>query len=162
MPVSSVERCSMSPRVNCDHRKPQWCSLVCVGMSRRGKPGPSRGKPSPLRKGQESPCEQCGKMIWVSPYARKKGYGRFCSKHCFGQSLITGKVLNCLECAADIWAVPARAERTKYCSKECYSKRARAIALRAATFRQCVVCKQEFIVRRNGQQYCSAECSHAS
>lgn len=102
-------------------------------------------------------CKTCQKMFLLKPSAVKKGYGKFCSKPCYGKSLLSGKMLICQTCKVEFYMNGRQISegRGRYCSDECrYKNSGRLI--------ECPVCgKKKY--KMNSQlgtnnHYCSQHC----
>jgi len=62
------------------YRNRKFCSHSCAGKSIRGKNN------SNWQGGKiERKCQQCGKVFWTKQNGAKDGYGRFCSRVCYGK-----------------------------------------------------------------------------
>lgn len=122
-------------------------------------------------------CEECGKTVAVRRTVAAHGQ-RFCSKECFwkhagwlggkhGQANPKWKpkaVLQCPQCGKSFETYPSRANRTRFCSKECAAASPRTswggkpkIAL------TCLFCGKSYedYPCRSGRKFCSRQCMGA-
>src|SRR3990172_2886201 len=54
-----------------------YCTIQCRGLSQKEMPGPRGVRPN-------KHCEKCGNAFYASPGHLAMGWGKFCSKKCFG------------------------------------------------------------------------------
>lgn len=94
-------------------------------------------------------CTQCNKEFF--------GYNettRFCSKACYGQSLMHRDTIICPTCGK---LVTVRFGR-KFCSRPCADAARRGVILRKITYGTCPVCNKSFEIRGK-QKFCSRQCA---
>ena len=122
----------------------KYCSQICY-----------RKKPSIKIKRK---CLQCGKEFFIIPAKVKLGYGKYCSQKCHSKSRKDNrKRFICPVCGEEF----VRASKiSKFCSKECKSKRNKVKVI-------CETCGKEFEVlpfftKKRKRRFCSIECSGKS
>lgn len=93
------------------------------------------------------PCEYCGILFPVSKRTK------YCSDKCKEENSYKFIILKCEVCDKEYETHAYRAETSKYCGKECWSRRGH---------RTCKHCGKEFgTVGHYGKIYCSRSCSDA-
>lgn len=92
-------------------------------------------------------CQTCSESF------QQRGAAKYCSRACSSRSRIATKVnLVCLVCGEDYPVHPYRADSSMYCSRACWSQRART--------ETCHGCGVEFTAYGGGQRkYCSKPCA---
>ena len=79
---------------------------------------------------------------------------KYCSNECKEKDTIKKIILNCVVCKKDYKIHPYRSKTSKYCGKECWSRRAHKI---------CKNCGKEFgTVGHYGKEFCSRLCKDAT
>jgi len=110
-------------------------------------------------------CECCNKEFEILPYLIKAGYGKFCSRDCYAESM-RGKQkptkverikVTCLQCNKTFLAYPCDRDR-KFCSKECSDE-----SHRIRLIHECENCGKTFNIipsqlSRGWGKYCSRSC----
>lgn len=104
-------------------------------------------------------CKTCSKQFILKPSALKKGFGKYCSKKCYGQSQYTGTQIICESCKKSFYLNKSQLVqgRGRYCSDECRYKNSTKIIT-------CPVCGKQ--KRKTNSQldcnnnYCSTACSN--
>jgi endogenous inhibitor of DNA gyrase (YacG/DUF329 family) len=78
--------------------------------------------PPPIKTRIERACEICGENFTEVPSRISKGYGKYCSKSCYGKSLERRVERQCGYCGNTFFLRNGLVRKTNCCSKECYSK----------------------------------------
>lgn len=109
-------------------------------------------------------CETCGKGFTVWASERKRGGGRYCSRQCRGQALVTSIDSICQQCGVSFQVQPHRikADRGKFCSRNCQMAHRVAHASKEV---RCPECGKSFVARnsalsRGKGKFCSAHCQY--
>lgn len=101
--------------------KRECCSNSCKAKRqyRRLKAEGTWKKPEKPRRGTETPCETCGKPVYVSKASRAKGLGRFCSIPCQGEWQRKEPVVKpCGYCGKELRLKPSQGV-IQFCSTRC-------------------------------------------
>lgn len=122
----------------------------------------AEGRP---RSGVVLRCQQCGTPF--HSYAQRiiDGYGKFCSRNCYAESMRSGEWKDCQNCNEQFWVVPARADVRgggKYCSRQCKIQGRNGYA--PPSERACLVCGDP-VVQHGGNatmkaKFCGIEHYH--
>lgn len=68
-------------------------------------------------------CLICKKIFYAKPSHLKRGWGKYCSKHCQAKSQVSGKTVSCFNCKKKIWKTPKEIKASRsghlFCSKSC-------------------------------------------
>ena len=70
-----------------------------------------------------SKCKICGKIFYIKPFHKKKGWGIYCSKNCQNEGQKTGEFISCDTCRKERWQTPREIKHSKsgkfFCGKSC-------------------------------------------
>lgn len=140
----------------------KFCSRECYGKW-QSKHYKSENSPSWRGGGIKRICQQCGKEFKISPHKINKGYGKFCSIKCRGQSQKKREKRICQQCGKEFREIPSviRNGGGKFCSKKCrYEGRTKVKQI-------CEQCGKEFEVypskiNKGIGKFCSRKCVRKS
>ena len=106
-------------------------------------------------------CQCCGKDIYATPSAIKRGK-KYCSVECQRKMSQTGHMINCQKCGKLFYT---NRDNKKYCSRECYYKGRKYLKGKEnlqskREIRICKNCNKEFEVKLSDKKiFCSKKCS---
>jgi endogenous inhibitor of DNA gyrase (YacG/DUF329 family) len=99
----------------------RFCSKRCqmVARYREQRAAGTWKRPQKPRRGTETPCPVCGKMVYADRGGRARGMGIYCSRQCQTAGQTKDPILKqCAYCGKELEVRPSRGE-LRYCSRDC-------------------------------------------
>jgi hypothetical protein len=106
-------------------------------------------------------CQQCGKEFKTTPSRIKKGWGKYCSRKCFGEFKKNKVRRTCNKCGKIFEVKPSQIKngQGKYCSRKCYG-----LSKRTKIEKKCENCGKKFkskpsVIKKGAAKFCSLSCA---